>query len=86
MTESENNIRLFDVLYLKKDMFSITSGLILANLCLIQGVQETIDKNRWYAQISDCIIRGEIDYVTEVERVEFIKMHKMFVSQLKTTI
>ncbi len=63
MAQMKDELRQFDVLCNKRDFFSITSGCILAFLCLNDGVKETIDKHRWYAQISDCIIRNDTDCV-----------------------
>lgn len=68
-------LRQFQMLCDNADSFAITAGVVLTNLSIENGVDEVIAKNRWYAQISDCIIKGETSNVTDIEKEQFINMH-----------
>lgn len=65
----------FDTLCNNKTEFAITA------LCLTVFVNDTFGfdalfkEYRWYAQISDAILRGDVSDVTNDERIAFIEYH-----------
>lgn len=73
--QRDNKLRRFQVLCNKPEMFAITAGLILTAKGLDKGVDALIEEDRWYAQIADCIIKGDVSTVTDDERVAFIDLH-----------
>jgi hypothetical protein len=71
----KEKLRQFQILCDNPAQFAIAAGAALVSKSLDKGVDEVIEKDRWYAQISDCIIRNTTDTVTDDEKVAFIDLH-----------
>jgi hypothetical protein len=73
--QREEKLNQFQMLCDNSELFAISVGLVLTFKSLDKGVDEVIEKDRWYAQIADCIIKKSTDSVTDDEKVEFIDLH-----------
>jgi len=67
--------RQFDMLCDNKELFAIAVGNALIQFSIENGLDATIEKQAWYAQIADAIIKGDVSTVTNVEKSEFLKLH-----------
>ena len=74
MSEITDELLIFKVLEEHKTEFAIAACMALLNFST--DATELIEKQRWYAQICDCICRGDTSTVTDIERIEFVKLHK----------
>ncbi len=78
MENRENSLRRFQVLCDRVEEFAITAGYIAIAKAQDKGIDALIEEDRWYAQIADCIIKGDVSTVTDEERVAFIDLHLKF--------
>lgn len=67
--------RQFQMLCNNKESFAIAVGVALINYSSINGADATIEKQKWYAQIADSILKGELANITDTEKEEFLKLH-----------
>jgi hypothetical protein len=80
------NIRKFNRMCEKPDYTRNTADLVLAYLMLQKGEDETVRNYKWYAQITSCIVSGDIASVTEEEKIAFIELHTKLVSEIKKVL
>ena len=54
------NIEKFNTLCEHNLKFSESAGYILERLILSNGIDDVLQKSRWYAQIADCIVNQDV--------------------------
>ena len=74
----------FDELCARIDDFTMTAGLIVKSIAIKKGEEHVMKKYKWYSQISHEIIQGNISTITDVEKIEFIKLHIELVKALNS--
>lgn len=73
----------FDELVYNNVHFEITAKCILTDLQLKHGNNYPLQNYKWYIQIAQTIIDDNLSSVTQIEKIEFVKLHKQLVKQFK---
>jgi hypothetical protein len=84
MSNETNLLSQFDKLCARIDDFTITAGLIVKSIAIEKGEEHVMNRYKWYSQISHEIIQGDVSTITDIEKVEFVKLHIELTKALNT--
>lgn len=80
----KEKLRQFQMLVDNKELFQIAAGMALACIGTEEGVDKLLKDYRWYAQIGQAIIAGDVSTVTDEEKEIFIDLHLEILGHKKT--